>query len=254
MNSQNKKNLLEICAASLEDCLTAQTGGADRIELNAALALGGLTPSHGLLREARQALRIPIIVMIRPRPAGFCYSASEFVVMQRDVELALANGADGIAFGVLLEDGSIDNARCAQIIKQAEGREAVFHRAFDVTPEPLAALDQLMDLGVTRVMTSGQESNAYNGAANIAHYIRRAARRIQILPAGGINRFTLADVLSRTGCKQVHASLSTMKHDASTRARPHISFSSAGFVSEEHYTATSLEAVRELRRLLSSTG
>jgi len=252
VNSLSKKFLLEVCTASLEDCLTAQAGGADRIELNTALALGGLTPSLGLLREARQALHIPIIVMIRPRPAGFCYSASEFVVMQRDVEIALAEGADGIAFGVLRDDGRVDHKRCEQIVRQAEGKEVVFHRAFDVAPEPLAALDQLIDLGVTRVMTSGQESTAYNGAASIAGFLQHATGRIQILPAGGINRFTIADLIARTGCDQVHASLTMTKTDSSTRARPQISFGSAGSGSEERYTTTSLKAVQEMRRLLSS--
>ncbi len=251
MNVTSKRLLLEVCTASLEDCLTAQAGGADRVELNAALALGGLTPSVGLLREARRALHIPIVVMIRPRPAGFCYSASDFLVMQRDVEVALANGADGIAFGILCENGSIDRPRCEQIVRQAEGREAVFHRAFDVTPEPIAALDQLIALGVTRVMTSGQQSDAHTGAENIARYIRHAAGRIQILPAGGINPFTLADVLARTGCVQVHASLSTRKRDASTSARPSVGFGSAAAASEDCYTATSLETVQAMRKLLS---
>jgi copper homeostasis protein len=250
MNSPNKKLLLEVCVASLEDCLTAQAGGADRVELNSALALGGLTPSLGLLREARQVLRIPIIVMIRPRPAGFCYRARELVVMQRDLEIALANGADGIAFGVLREDGSIDRVRCGQIIRQAKGKEIVFHRAFDVTPDPVAALDELIDLGITRVMTSGQESNAYNGAANIARFIRHAAGRIEILPAGGINRFTIADILARTGCEQVHASLATMRHDVSTRTRPHVRFGNTGAASEESYWATQLEDVQALRKSL----
>lgn len=250
MNTSSKKLLLEICTASLDDCLTAQAGGADRVELNAALALGGLTPSLGLLREARQALRIPIIVMIRPRAAGFCYSASDFLVMQREVEIALANGAEGIAFGILCEDGSVDRARCEQIVRQAEGKEIVFHRAFDVTPEPLAALEQLIDLGVTRVMTSGQEASAFNGVANIARYIEQSAGRIEILPAGGINPLTVTAVLARTGCEQVHASLTMTRHDPSTRARPQVRFGSAGMTSEEGYSATQLAAVQALRRAL----
>lgn len=251
MTSKRKKILLEICAASLEDCLAAQEGGADRVELNSALRLGGLTPSLGLLQEVRQALHIPIIVMIRPRPAGFCYSAGEFTVMQRDIESALAHGADGIAFGILHQDGTIDQSRCARVIQQAAGREIVFHRAFDVTPDATVALEQLIDLGVTRVLTSGQESSAYNGAAKIAELIRQAAGRIQILPAGGINRFTMADILARTGCEQVHASLTMPRSDASTRGRPQIKFGNAEFSGEEQYYVTDRVAVEELRQLLS---
>ncbi len=247
-----RKMILEVCTASLEDCLIAQAGGADRVELNTALALGGLTPSLGLLREARQELHIPIIVMIRPRPAGFCYNASEFTLMQHEVEIALAEGAEGIAFGILHDDGQIDRLRCAEIARQADGKEIVFHRAFDVTPEPLLALEQLIELGVTRVLTSGQESSAFNGAANIARYIEQSAGRIEILPAGGITPLTLAAILARTGCNQVHASLTMTKYDSSTRARPQIRFASATSSVEEHYQVTNIEAVRALRAYLQN--
>jgi copper homeostasis protein len=125
----------------------------------------------------------------------------------------------------------------------------VFHRAFDVIPEPFAALEQLIDLGFRRVMTSGQQETAYNGISLIAELIRRAAGRIEVLPAGGINRFTAADVLARTGCDQVHASLRTQREDRSVAARPHVSFG-AGKLPEDRYSATSREAVAELRGLL----
>jgi len=243
---------LEICTASVEDCVKAEQGGADRVELNCALMLGGLTPSLGSLRESRAAVRLPIIAMIRPRPAGFCYSRAEFIVMQRDAELALAEKADGIAFGILTATGALDVPRCRQMVKLAAGRQAVFHRAFDVAREPLKALEQLIDLGVTRVMTSGQEASAYNGAAQIAEYIRRAAGRIEILPAGGINRFTVADVIKRTGCDQVHASLSTASVDRSASGRPQVSFGGTIKQSEVEFTVTNAEAVRKLRGTLDS--
>jgi copper homeostasis protein len=241
---------LEICTASPEDCLAAERGGADRVELNCALMLGGLTPSLGSLREARATTRIPIIAMIRPRAGGFCYTESEFRVMLRDAESALAEGAAGIAFGILSATGAIDRERCAQIIKLASGRQVVFHRAFDVVPDPLAALNQLIDLGVTRVMTSGQEASAYNGAANIAKYIQHAAGRIEILPAGGINRFTVADVVKRTGCNQVHASLSTVAKDQSVLARPQVFFGGALKPPEDEFPVTDTNAVAMLRHLL----
>jgi copper homeostasis protein len=245
---------LEICTASAEDAAIAERGGADRIELNSALMLGGLTPSLGAVREARAAVRIPIIVMIRPRAAGFCYSRSDFTVMQRDLELALSEGAAGIAFGVLTAAGAVDVKRCREIVKLAAGREVVFHRAFDVTPKPLAALDQLIDLGVTRVMTSGQEASAYNGAVNIASYLRHARGRIEILPAGGINRFTLKDVIRGTGCDQVHASLSMTVGDRSTVARPQVFFGGAVRPPEDEFTTTNFDAVREMRRALAASG
>jgi copper homeostasis protein len=248
--SSRRPVTLEICAASVEDCVKAEQGRADRVELNCALLLGGLTPSLGALREARAAVKIPIIAMIRPRPAGFCYSRAEFLVMQRDAEAALTEKADGIAFGVLTSAGAIDLKRCRQMVKLAAGVQVVFHRAFDVVIDPVAALEQLIDLGVTRVMTSGQEATAYNGASNIASYIRQARGRIEILPAGGINRFTIADVLARTGCDQIHASLSGSSRDASTSRRPQVAFGGTLKPSEVEFTATDVEAVRRLREML----
>ena len=242
--------LLEIAIASVEDAVSAQTGGADRLELNAALALGGLTPSSGTLLEVKQAVTLPVMVMVRPRGGGFCYSAADFRVMRRDIDLALAHGADGIVLGVLTEDGQVDLDRCRQLIGQVHGRTVVFHRAFDVTPDPFLALEQLIDLGVHRVMTSGQEASAYNGVALIAELIRRAAGRIEVLPAAGINRFTVADVVARTGCTQVHASLRGRRLDRSTEARPQVSFGAAASAGEGQYDATDPAAVAELRALL----
>ncbi len=245
--------ILEICTASVEDCLAAQEGGANRVELNAALALGGLTPSLGTLIEAKAAIDLPLIVMIRPRPGGFCYSRRDFTVMQREVDLALEHDADGIAFGILMENGALDEKRCQQIVEQIGDREAVFHRAFDVVPDPAETLERLIDLGVKRVLTSGQQASAYNGAANIARYLEQAAGRIEILPAGGINRFTLADVLARTGCDQVHASLTMTKADVSTQARPHVAFGGTFRAPEDRFSTTDAAAVADLRHRLNQT-
>jgi copper homeostasis protein len=224
MSSQGRRVLLEVPIASVDDALAAHRGGADRLELNAALPLGGLTPSLGTLIEVKAATPLPVVVMIRPRPGGFAYSETDFQVMRRDVDLALQHGADGVALGILSADGRVDEDRCRRLLQLAAGREVVFHRAFDVTPEPLEALEQLIELGFRRVLTSGQEETAYNGAGLIAELIRRAAGRIEVLPAAGINRFTVGDVLARTGCNQVHASLRGRREDRSTAAHPRVSF------------------------------
>jgi copper homeostasis protein len=246
--------LLEVAVASVEDARAAHEGGADRLELNAALALGGLTPSLGTLLEVRAAVALPVLVMVRPRPGGFAYSEAGFRVMQRDADLALEHGADGIVFGILTSEGQVDRERCRRLVRQAGGRAAVFHRAFDVTPDPLAALEQLIDLGLRRVLTSGQEETAYNGAARIAQLIARAAGRIEVLPAGGVNRFTVADVLARTGCDQVHASLRARQEDRSVAARPQVSFGGAVRLPEHLYDSTSSRAVADLREQIAMTG
>jgi copper homeostasis protein len=242
--------LLEVATASVDDALAAQAGGADRLELNAALAVGGLTPSLGTLIEVRAAVSRPILFMVRPRPGGFAYSAAEFRTMQRDTDLALGHGADGIVFGILTSDGRVDTQRCRLLLQLVGDRPAVFHRAFDVTPDPFAALEQLIDLGFRRLMTSGQEETAYHGCARIAELMGQAAGRIEILPAGGINRHTLGDVLARTGCDQVHASLRARCEDHSVAARPQVSFGGAIRLPEDRYDATSVEAVSELRARL----
>lgn len=251
MSEPRKHVLLEVPVTSVEDALAAQRGGADRLELNTALPLGGLTPSPGTLIEVKAAVTLPVLVMIRPRPGGFAYSEADFRVMQRDVDLALQHGADGIVLGILTPDGQVDTHRCNRLVRQAVGRTVVFHRAFDVTPDPFAALEQLLELGFRRVMTSGQEATAYNGANLIARLIRQAAGRIEVLPAGGINRFTARDIVARTGCDQVHASLRSAREDHSVKARPQVSFGGPIRTSEERYDATSTEAVAELRGLLA---
>jgi copper homeostasis protein len=242
--------LLELAVASVEDAETAAAGGADRLELNAAITLGGLTPSLGMLVEVRAAVELPLMVMLRPRRGGFCYSEREYRVLRRDLDLAVKNGADGLVFGALTAEGKVDGDRCRQLVKACGKREAVFHRAFDVTPDPFAALEQLIDLGFRRVMTSGQEENAYYGAARIAEVVARAAGRIEVLPAGGINRFNVADVLARTGCTQIHASLQRSRVDPSTAARPHLHFDKAVQRPPETFDATNPVAVADMRALL----
>src|SRR6516165_3418068 len=125
----SRRVLLEVPVASVEDALAAQEGGADRLELNAALFLGGLTPSLGTLIEVKAAVRLPVVVMVRPRPGGFDYDEADFKVMQRDVDLALEHGADGIAFGILNRDGGVDGERCRRVLRQIGNKTAVFHRA-----------------------------------------------------------------------------------------------------------------------------
>lgn len=239
--------ILEVAIASVDDAITAEQGGADRLELNSALILGGLTPSLGTLMEIKATVKLPVMVMVRPRAGGFHYSETDFAVMRRDVDLLLEHGADGIVFGILHENGELDIERCRQVVEQVGDIPCVLHRCFDVIPEPFAALEAAIDLGFRRVMTSGQEDSAYNGAQLIAELIELASGRIEVLPAGGINRFTVADVISRTGCSQIHASLRGRREDRSVRARPQVSFGSVVRPPEDEYDATSIEALTMLK-------
>jgi copper homeostasis protein len=231
------RRLLEVPLASVEDAAAALQGGAHRLELNAALELGGLTPSLGTFLEIRAAVRLPIVVMIRPRPGGFVYSPAELRILHRDIDLFLGHGAEGIAFGVLDPVGNIDQARCRELVRQIGSTRAIFHRAFDVIPNPHDALEQLIDLGVRRVLTSGQAPTASEGIATLAALEQQAARRIEILPAGGITRQNVSILLTRTGCDQIHASLRTRGDDPTLRQRPFLAFGSLGQTSAEEVAA-----------------
>jgi copper homeostasis protein len=245
--------LLEICCGSIDDALEAEKGGAERVELCSALFLGGLTPSVGTIQEAKRRLKIPIIVMVRPRAGGFAYSEAEMASMERDTEAAVENGADGIVVGILQSDGKVDVARCHRIRRLIGTRQAVFHRAFDVTPDPFEALEQLVDLGFTRVLTSGQKDSVPEGVELIKKLIERASDRIEILPGGGIQDWNLKEVVERTGCQQVHMTAWGTASDTSTQARPGITFGGALYPSEDRYQMTDAKLVRQLSATLRTT-
>ena len=242
--------LLEICCGSVDDALAAQAGGADRIELNSALFLGGLTPSVGAVIEVKRQVTIPAMVMIRPRVGGFHYTDAEFATMRADAEQLVAHGADGLVFGCLNDSGTIDRARTAMLVELARMRPTVFHRAFDVVPDPFKALEELIDLGITRVLTSGQEESAYNGAGLIKKLIEAARGRIEILPGGGIDPFNLHDVVQRTGTRQVHLALFKSHADHSCQHRPQVYFGGGLRPSEERIDVIDASGVGQLRKQL----
>ena len=242
--------LVEICCGSLEDALEAEQGGADRVELCSALFLGGLTPSLGTIMEAKARLKIPIMVMIRPRGGGFCYTKSEMAVMERDTVLAAEQGAEGMVFGILYADGGIDEERCARMRKLIGDRQAVVHRAFDVTPDPFRSLDQLVALGFTRVLTSGQEDTVLEGAHLIKRLIEYAGDRIEVLPGGGIKPLSLRQVVESTGCKQVHLTAFKTHFDTSVRGRPFVTFGGALYPPEDQYQAADRNLVERVVRTL----
>lgn len=242
--------LLEVCCGSIDDAIEAQTGGADRIELCSALFLGGLTPSLGTLREARTRLQVPIMAMVRPRGGGFCYSEAEFLTMLRDAELAVENGADGVVFGILCPDGTIDLDRTGRMRQRIGEKQAVFHRAFDVTPDPFRGIDQLIGLGINRILTSGQQDTVAEGADLIRRLIEYAADRIEILPGGGLKPYNLKEIVDRTGCRQVHLTAFRTCQDTSTRARPGVTFGGALFPAEDIYLMTDANLVAQLASAL----
>jgi copper homeostasis protein len=243
--------LLEICCGSIDDAIQAEKGGADRVELCSALFLGGLTPSVGTIQEAKTRLKIPVMVMVRPRGGGFCYTEAEIASMERDAEAAIDSAADGVVFGILQADGKIDAKRTKRMRQLIGKRQAVFHRAFDVTPDPFKALEQLVDLGITRILTSGQKDTVPEGTELIAKLIERAGKRIEILPGGGgLRPFNLREIMDKTGCRQVHMTAWGAVRDSSTHARPEVTFGGALHPPEDQYDVTDAKLVREIGKRL----
>lgn len=199
-------NILEICVDSFENGIKAVKAGADRLEVNSALPLGGLTPSCALVKLLKERIDVPIIAMIRPSHGYFTYTDYEFLQMQKEAYDLICGGADGIAFGFLNSYGRIDTNRVKKFVELADGKETVFHRAFDLLYNPLENMHLLEDLGVTRILTSGGKRTAIEGRALIKKMIAESQGKIRILPAGGIRPHNAKDFIRYTKADQLHSS------------------------------------------------
>ncbi|MEG2054638.1 MAG: copper homeostasis protein CutC, partial [Oscillospiraceae bacterium] len=175
---------LEICCGSVDDVYAAKSAGADRVELNSSMFLGGITPSVGAVKVAKKT-GIELMAMVRPREGGFCYTENEYASMLEDAKSLISAGADGIVFGFLHEDGTVNEERCVEMMKVIGDKTSVFHRAIDVVPDWRKAMDILCRIGVKRVLTSGQNPSVYFGAATVKAMREYANGRIEILPGAG---------------------------------------------------------------------
>ncbi len=202
--------IVEICANSFESALAAQEGGARRIELCSELSVGGLTPSYGLLKKVLNELTIPVHVLIRPRSGDFSYTPAEMDIMLADIALCKELGCDGVVSGVLNTDNTIDMEAIKLLIKEASTLQFTFHRAFDWVMNPLKALDQLKELKVHRLLTSGQKNSAVEGIELLKELKTRSEDILEIMPGGGIN-YTNASLFKSNGFSAIHLSATT-KH------------------------------------------
>jgi copper homeostasis protein len=196
--------LVEAAVDTLDAIELAERAGVDRIELCAALSEGGVTPSSGFIAAAT-ARPVPVVAMVRPRGGDFVYSRREIDLMRHDIELALAMGVQGIATGALRANGEIDLTAVKHLVAAAGGAPVTFHRAFDSVRDSSTALDQLIELGMARVLTSGGASTAVKGAATIARFVEQAAGRITVIAAGKIREDNVGEVIRRTRAAEVHA-------------------------------------------------
>jgi copper homeostasis protein len=200
---------LEICVDSVESAIAAERGGAQRVELCSDLLEGGITPSAGLIAAVRRAIGIGMFVMIRARGGDFCYTDREFEVMEQDIETARNLGADGVILGVLDEQAQVDVRRTRRLADLASPLPATFHRAIDMTPDPRAALEDVIATGARRVLTSGGCPKVTEALPVVARMVEAAGDRIVVMPGGGITAQTIVSIAEATGATEFHASLRT---------------------------------------------
>ena len=243
---------IEICLDSVESAVAAQEGGAHRVELCDNLVQGGTTPSLGMIERVRQKIDLGLMVIVRPRGGDFLYSDDEFGVMKRNVKLLYLLGVDGAVFGLLNSDGTVDRERTAELIETAKTRpkplSVTFHRAFDMTRDPFEALDTLLELGVDRILTSGQAANAMAGARLIGRLQQHAGERAIILPAVGIGSHNAAELVRQTGVHELHIGSAVRERIPSQMIhKNHLTKMGADDVQSEYdLIRTSAEKVREL--------
>lgn len=198
--------IFEACVESLASAISSEKCGAKRIELCANLNIGGITPDYRLIEDCLSNLRIPVNVLIRPRGGNFIYSDEELDVMKQDIIFCREGGVHGVVIGILREDGLADIKRLSEMIELARPMSVTFHRAFDIAGDPIVVFDSLIELGINRLLTSGQKNDALSGIDTIHRLVEHSKERIIIMPGGGINENNIAEIIKRTGVKEIHGS------------------------------------------------
>ena len=196
---------LEVCANSVQSAINAQIAGAKRIELCENLFIGGTTPSYGCIKTTRERVDIAINILIRPRIGDFLYSDIEFEQIKNDILVAKQLGVNGIVCGILLPNGEVDTERTDELVELSKPLTFTFHRAFDFTPDPYKALEDIIKTGATHILTSGQKNKAADSVDLLCELVKKAANRVAIMPGSGINADTIKRIVN-TGANEFHMS------------------------------------------------
>ncbi len=220
---------LEICIDSVASAIAAEKGGAQRVELCAALYEGGLTPSIGMIEEVLGRVQIHVMVIIRPRGGDFFYSDQEISIMERDIRRVKKMGVKGVVIGALNESGGLHTAVIERLLEAAEDLDVTFHRAFDMGNNPYRLLDDLIDLEIPRLLTSGQEANAFEGRKLIAELVRRGGDDISIMAGGGVDEQNVYQLIAETGILEVHATCSERMDSPMEFRRDHVYMGVEGY-------------------------
>ena len=235
--------MLEICIDGVASAKAAAAGGADRVELCANLPEGGTTPSAGMIRSVRAAFSGGLMVIIRPRGYDFLYSGDEMEVMLHDIRAARDLGADGVVIGCLTAEGRVDKERCARLIEAAGPLDITFHRAFDMTRDLSEALEDIIALGIRRVLSSGGKPDVPSGAGNLAGLVKQAAGRISIMPGGGVTEDNIAEIVKATGAREAHLSARDTVRGGMTFRNPHCSMGTFSKPNEYEWREASAEKI-----------
>jgi len=241
------KYLIEVATSDFLTTKSAVEGGADRIELCANLAEGGTTPSYAHIKKCREAFDIVLFPIIRPRGGDFLYTKDEFEIMKNDIKLCKELGCEGIVIGLLNMDGTIDMTRASELIELAYPLEVTFHRAFDRCKDPFAALEELIEIGCQRILTSGQKPTVSEGVDLIAELNKKADDRIIILPGSGVRKDNIKMLAEKTGCIEFHSSLRGKTKSPMQFIHPAFADSAESYSNNE----ISPDEVRALRNALS---
>lgn len=240
---------IEIVVYNIESALKAQEGGADRIELCDNPGEGGTTPSFGTIEAVRQNVNLDVYVMIRPRGGDFHYTNYEFHSMKRDISQCQKLSVDGVVFGILNPDGTLDKKRCKELIDKAKPLKVTCHRAFDMTRDPFKALEDCIEVGFDRILTAGQQAQALKGADLIGELIRKANGRIAIMPGSGVNENTVREILKKSNATEIHFSATFSRESAMTYRNPQIAGMGSDEGSEFKVRTVDPERVRAMRKL-----
>ncbi|WP_017594651.1 copper homeostasis protein CutC [Nocardiopsis potens] len=239
----------EIVVEGAAGAITAERAGADRVELVSALVDGGLTPSLGTVKSVMEATaHIGVFPIIRPRGGDFVFDRYEAAAMEYDIGVLARAGVDGVVIGALTPDGRVDRPVVERLMAAAEGLSVTFHRAFDVAADPFAVLDELIELGVDRVLTSGQEGTAAEGAPLIAELVRRAEGRIAVMPGGGVRAGNAGEIVARTGVRDLHFSGMDTVPSPYRHRNPRVSMGGGTVPPEDVRTINSAEKIVPVMR------
>ena len=209
--------MLEVCVDTIQAAILAEKAGADRIELCSALDVGGVTPSGPLIAGVRNAINVPLIVLIRSRAGDFFFEDLEYELMVQEAKQAIELGADGIAIGGLMASRQLNIPFLRSVVNALPKCQLVMHRAFDLVCEPAIALEELVKLGFTRILTSGGPAMAIDGLPNLRRLSEWSRSRIEILPAGGVTAANAEVILAKSGARQLHGSFRMSQEEATVR-------------------------------------